>query len=135
MSNLTLRPTSRHTTSRRSTSRRSRDGLSLIWVRVLAVFFLLFAAPGTATAVQEVLAVVCGTDCCGDFEDESGAHDGDECPGSCMHCRCSHSSAVFASWVPMVGASMAADEVAFPGLADQLLSSGYRAPPFRPPAV
>lgn len=104
-------------------------------MRVFAAFVLLLAAPGTATVVQEVVVTTCGAGCCGDFEDECGAHDGDECPSSCMHCRCSHSSAVVASWAPMISAGMTADEVAFPGLAEQLLSAGYRAPPFRQPSI
>lgn len=107
--------------------------LSPFWLRLFAVFMLLFAAPGTATVVQEVLVIAGGVDCCGD-RDETGAHDGDECPGSCMHCRCAHPSAVVATWVPLVSASLRSDEMAFPGPVEQLSSVGYREPPFRPPA-
>lgn len=67
---------------------------SLFWLRWLAAFLLLFAAPATASVVQERVGVERGEECYSDSEGESSAHDSDECLGWCMHCRGSLASAV-----------------------------------------
>lgn len=101
-----------------------------IWLRSFALFALLFATPLTQQLATQVLSAVAHEDGdCGDACEE-----GDCCPAPCTACHCcAHSRA-------LVSAPLAIQSVSTPGELpclhpEELHSSGYVSPPFRPPAV
>lgn len=119
-------------------TRRRRSALSLALFfcgRWLTVLVLLFAAPGAAQIVQEGVAIAVGDDCCdGPAEDGAEAEDQD-CPGTCADCACCAHPKVLPASTPLQPASPVFGDLDFSSERDCPDASGYRAPPFRPPAV
>jgi hypothetical protein len=99
-------------------------------VQALAVFVLLFAAPGAADLVQQGIKQVSGVECCADGCDDCGEGG---CPKSCNHCACcGHPSAVPAT-VHSVVVVATFEELTYRRAPERMVAQGYRAPPFRPP--
>lgn len=100
--------------------------------RLLATVTLLLTSPGLSDVVRDVVANACDAAC----------QDGDGCEGgglcclrSCSHCGCcAHSSP---APVPHALALLppAPELSAAPWRIERRSASGYRAPPFRPPAA
>jgi len=105
----------------------------MAFTRLLTIFVLVFAAPGAADVVEEAVAYATGSECC----DEGSCDDdgGEGCPTTCLHCAgCAHPSTVVARAyvLPACEASAATACAGDGSLPD---ASGYRTPPFRPPAA
>lgn len=114
-----------------SMKRRRPSWVQLVWCRLLTVFVLLFAMPGVSQIVQEVVSIAVEVDCCDDCPDE----DERNCPGTCGHCMCCpHPNALLAAPVVQPGGLLLGDQT-FGWHSHRAYASGYRAPPFRPPAA
>ena len=98
----------------------------------MTVALLLFASPGTADVVEQVIELATGVDCCEDGCDDEGSGD---CENSCAHCRCcAHVNAIpVAAFVVPDG--LRSQVLARSWLTNEAYSAGYRAPPFRPPTA
>ena len=112
----------------RTNESRHRFALRSFWARLLAAFFLFVLTPGSADVIQDVVAFTTGVECCDEHCDSS-----EGCPRPCAHCVCcGHPSAVPAPLV-RIPARPAPVEMKFNAFSENARSTGYRAPPFRPP--
>jgi hypothetical protein len=113
---------------RRLFSPRSRH----FWARSLTAFVVLFAAPGPVDVVQEVVSLATGVECCDELSDEVA---GQCCPKTCTQCTCcAHPNAVPAAPL-LVPGDPVPNGLKLGWSSDEAYMSGYRAPPFRPPAA
>ncbi len=102
--------------------------------RFIALLVLCLATPGVNDVAQELLAHATGVECC----DEGGCDDGSgQCdPNECMHCvGCSHGMTLATVVVRPVVGRAAAEGLVHTWLTTQPSASGFRTPPFRPPAA
>jgi hypothetical protein len=100
--------------------------------RVLTLIVLSFATPGAADIVREVVAAVAGIECCDGLCEDGST---DCCPATCTHCVCcAHPKAMLNSALVVLAAPAPAT-LAFRRVSRGAVSSGYRAPPFRPPTA
>lgn len=116
------------------TAHRSFRRARVFVMRSMALSVLVFAMPSTKQVVENVLAIADGIasaeeDCSDDCGKKSSS-----APKPCQHCSCCAPRTILPPVViapppTQVGFVL---ERAIPGHA---LSSGFRAPPFRPPAV
>jgi hypothetical protein len=101
-----------------------------LWLRLLTLFVLMFATPGVTDVLQASISAATGIECC-DGDCDEGCEDC--CPETCVHCMCcAHSNATAASAV-LVPHGPVPEPLTFASVSDRAYSSGYRAPPFRPP--
>jgi hypothetical protein len=111
----------------------------LRWLRWLLLGLALLGAPGGSDLLRESVSLLSAAACCddgecceaGDCKSSAGAC----CAAGCGHCAfCAHPSAVAAAAVVPLpfGASRA---LATRWQLAAMTGSGYRAPPFRPPAA
>jgi hypothetical protein len=111
---------------------RGRGGVRR-WYTVLVLALCVLLTPSVTGVLQDVLALWTGVECC--EGDACGAKGGSFCAHPCAHCSCcAHPAALpaAAGLVPL-GDAPAADAIA-PGRRERV-ATGYRAPPYRPPAV
>jgi hypothetical protein len=102
------------------------------WARSLTAFIVLFATPGAVDVVQDVVSLATGIECCDALCNEGG---GQCCPKTCTQCACcAHPNAVSAA-SPLVPGDVAPNGLKLSSYSDGAYASGYRAPPFRPPAT
>jgi hypothetical protein len=100
--------------------------------RVVTLLLLLLATPGAADFAAEIVSLVSGDRCC---EAPCSPSDAQSCPESCIHClSCAHPNALpaMALLTPIDQPPSAA---AFQQWRARPYASGYRSPPFRPPAA
>lgn len=103
-----------------------------LWARSLTAFIILFATPGAVDAVQEVMSLATGVECRDAPCDEGG---GQCCPKTCTQCACcAHPNGVPAAPL-LVPGDCPANGLKLDWCSDGAYTSGYRAPPFRPPAA
>lgn len=105
------------------------------WGRMLTIFVLMFATPGAAQIVQEVVSLAVGADCCDDQCDDGDEGGEQGCPGTCAHCACCAHPNVLPAPAQLQLAGQSDAELAFGWRGDRPYASGYRAPPFRPPTA
>lgn len=126
------RSTAAPSRSRARRARRRGRRASRLWLRVVAIFALFVAAPGSAQLVQDIAAAAVDCDGC-DPGCDSGASDC--CPASCAHCVCCvHASAVAAGALALPGAPRP-ELLTMSWWTSEADAAGYHAPPFRPPAA
>ncbi len=100
------------------------------WLRAIALMTMIFATPMGLELVRDVAGLI---DACED-ECEDDCADGECCPGACDSCACCV-HAVAMTFVPPALPKLLESwvQIAAPEPV-QTRSSGYRSPPFRPPA-
>lgn len=107
----------------------------LVWGRALTVFVLTFVTPAAAQIVREVVSLAVGSDCCGEQCDDEDGEGEQRCPGTCAHCAfCAHPN-VLPAPAQLEPIEQSVGELAFSWPCDSPYASGYRTPPFRPPAA
>jgi hypothetical protein len=100
--------------------------------RSLIAFVVLFATPGAVDVAQEVVSLAMGIERCDELCHEGG---GQCCPTTCTQCTCcAHPNAIPAGPVLVPGNALP-NGLQLGWCSDGAYTSGYRAPPFRPPAA
>jgi len=113
-------------------SRRALRSLRSACGRVFTLLLLLLATPGAADFATEVVSLMSGRGCC---DAPCAPSEEQSCPESCIHClSCAHPNAlpVMTQLTPIDQPPSAA---AFQQWSARPYASGYRSPPFRPPAT
>jgi hypothetical protein len=98
---------------------------------MLALCVLL--TPSVIDVVEDVLAFWTGVECCEDGG--CGGKGGSFCAHPCTHCSCCAHPAALAAGAGLVQLGEAAVGDALAIGQREAMPSGYRAPPYRPPAV
>jgi hypothetical protein len=128
------RPAPRTNTLRKAAAPRAWPGCSWarwVWFRV-ALLVLLLATPGIGDTLQEVVEYATGIECCeGGACDDGGVTGG--CSHACTHCACCAHPRALPTDFQLLGLTPGESAQTHIGGSENGLSSGYRAPPFRPP--